>query len=412
MNHSPHQPRPRLRRAFVQISALGSALFFAVLSGCKPASDTASNANPTQNTTVSTDANTENSDSIVIGHYGSLTGTTATFGTSADKGIRMAFDEINAGKPPLGKKLELVTEDDGSKTEQVPAIVNKLISNSNVTVLIGEVASSRSKAGAPIAQKAGVPMVSPASTNPEVTKIGDYIFRACFIDPFQGPLMATFASKTLKFSKVAILTDVKSDYSKGLTEVFTEAWEKNGGTIVATASYSEGDKDFQSQLTKIKAASPQAIFIPGYYTEVSNIAKQARRLGIGQPLFGCDGWDSPELVKIGGKALDGCYFSTHFSIKSKSPKVVKFVDDFKAKFGESPDAMAALGYDTAFIVSNAIERAGEVNRSKIRDAIAQTKGFEGVTGTISLDKERNAVKPAVVIQIQNREENYVTTIKP
>ena len=402
--------RPFLRRrTFVQ-SALGGALLFAALSGCKSATETASNANssaaPAQNTTAAV------ADGIVIGHYGSLTGTTATFGTSADNGIKMAFDEINATKPPLGKKLLLVTEDDGSKTEQVPTVVNKLISSSNVTVLIGEVASSRSKAGAPIAQKAGVPMVSPASTNPDVTKIGDYIFRTCFIDPFQGPMMATFAAKNLKVTKVAILTDVKNDYSKGLTDVFKTAWEKGGGTIVGTASYAEGDKDFQSQLTKIKATAPEAIFIPGYYTEVSNIAKQARRLGITQPLFGCDGWDSPELVKIGGKALDGCYYSTHFSIKSKAPKVLKFVGDYKAKYGESPDAMAALGYDTAFIVSNAIQSAGEVNKAKIRDAIAQTKGFQGVTGTISLDKDRNAVKPAVVIQIQNREENYVTTINP
>ncbi|RYX86768.1 ABC transporter substrate-binding protein [bacterium] len=402
------------RRTFVRGAAFSSLSLMLAFAGCKPAGDTTTNgAAPAGNTaTTSTETTSGSGETIVIGHYGSLSGGTATFGLSTDKGIRMAFEEINAGKPPLGKKLELVSADDSSQPAQVPGAVQKLIKESNATVLIGEVASKLSKIAAPIAQKAGVPMVSPASTNPAVTQAGDYIFRTCFIDPFQGSVMAKFAKNDLKATKAAILTDVANDYSRGLTEFFTAEWKKGGGQIVDSESYSQGDKDFNSQLTKIKASNPDVIYIPGYYNEVGNIAVQARRLGITQPMMGGDGWDSPKLFEIGGKAVQGCYFSNHYSPQSQDPRVVKFVTDYKAKNGETPDAMAALGYDAAYIVSNAIERAGSVDKSKIRDALATTKDYPGVTGVISIDKDRNAVKSAVILKIEGNEGKYITTVKP
>jgi len=396
------------RRGFLKLGVLSAAALTVALAGCKSPDATSGNT-ATSSSAASTGAQ---GDEIVIGHYGSLTGSTATFGKSTDNAIKMAFEEINAKGGVLGKKLKLVTEDDASKTEQVPGVVQKLINQSNVLALMGEVASSRSLAAAPIAQAAKVPMISPSSTNPKVTQQGDYIFRTCFIDPFQGTVMAKFAKTKLKATKAAILTDAANDYSKGLTEFFTNEWEKGGGKIVATASYAEGDKDFQSQLTKIKAANPDVIYVPGYYTEVGNIAVQARRLGIKQVMMGGDGWDSPKLFEVGKDAVQGCYFSNHYSAQSKDPKVVKFVGDYKAKYGEIPDALAAVAYDAAYIVADAITRAGEADRTKLRDALATTKDFAGVTGTISIDKDRNAVKPAVVLKVVGNEGQYVETVNP
>ena len=400
------------RRALVRGAAFSSLSFVLALTGCKPEGDaTGFNTATTAGNTASTTAVSTNG-SIAIGHYGSLTGSTATFGKSTDNGIKMAFDEINAKGGVLGKKLELSTEDDASRTEQVPGVVQKLINQKNVLVLMGEVASSRSLAAAPIAQAAKVPMVTASSTNPKVTQIGDFIFRTCFIDPFQGTVMSKFARDTLKFKRAAILTDVANDYSKGLTQFFSEDWKKGGGQIVATESYSEGDKDFQSQLTKIKGTNPDVIYIPGYYSEVGNIAVQARRLGLKQPLMGGDGWDSPKLFQIGGQSVQGCYFSNHYSSQSKDPRVVKFVADYKTKYGEVPDALGAVAYDAAYIVADAIKRAGAEDRQKVRDALATTKDFAGVTGTISIDPDRNAIKPAVVLKVEGNEAKYVATVKP
>ena len=379
-----------------------------ILQGCK-----SPDAQTGANTAASTSGtNTASGDEIVIGHFASLTGTTATFGKSTDNGIRLAFEQINAGGGVLGKNISVVTEDNASRTEQVPSVVQKLINQKKVLVLMGEVASSRSLAAAPIAQAAKVPMVSPSSTNPKVTQQGDYIFRTCFIDPFQGTVMSKFARDTLKAKNAAILTDVANDYSKGLTEFFTADWTKNGGKVVATASYTEGAKDFNSQLTKIKAANPDVIYVPGYYTEVGNIAVQARRLGIKQTMLGGDGWDSPKLFEIGGAAVQGSYFSNHYSAQSKDPRVVKFIADYQAKYGSIPDALAAVGYDAALVVADAIKRAGETDRAKIREALATTKDFPGVTGTISIDENRNAVKPAVVLKVEGNEGKYVSTVNP
>jgi branched-chain amino acid transport system substrate-binding protein len=260
-------------------------------------------------------------DVILVGEFSSLTGGTATFGQSTHNAIMMAFDEINASGGVLGKKLKVLVEDDQSKPEEAATAVTKLISQDRVVAVLGEVASSRTLAAAPIAQSNKVPLISPSSTNPRVTEVGDYIFRVCFIDPFQGSVMAKFAASTLKLTKVAILRDIKNDYSVGLADVFIERFKEMGGSITSDQSYSEGDTDFSAQLTSIKASNPQAVFVPGYYTEVGLIARQAKSLGLNVPLLGGDGWDSPKLTEIGGPALNGSYFSNHYSVDDPKPEI-------------------------------------------------------------------------------------------
>jgi branched-chain amino acid transport system substrate-binding protein len=349
---------------------------------------------------------------IVIGEYGSLTGDKATFGQMTHKGIELALEELNASGGLLGKKVRIIVEDDQGKPEEAANAVQKLVNQDRVVAVLGEVASSNSLAAAPICQAAKIPMVSPSSTNPKVTETGDYIFRACFIDPFQGTVMSKFARNTLKAKKVAILTDAKSDYSIGLAQFFKKDFLANGGQIVAEKAYSAGDSDFSAQLTAIRAASPEAIFVPGYYTEAALIAKQARGLNIPVPLLGGDGWDSSALFQIGGAALDNTYFSNHYSVDDPSPSIQKFVAAFKARHGDAPDGLAAVGYDAAKVLFDAIRRAGSTEGLKIRDALATTKDFAGVTGTISMDANRNPVKPAVVLRVEAGKLVYVETVAP
>lgn len=348
---------------------------------------------------------------IVIGEVAAMTGGTATFGTSSHAGTQMAIDEINAAGGLLGKKLRLVTEDDQSKQGEAGTVAKKLISREKVIAMLGEVASGRSLEMAPICQKAGVPMISPASTNPKVTEAGDHIFRVCFIDPFQGTVMAKFAMSR-GWKKVAILTDTKQDYSVGLAQFFKEYFSKNGGTITGEQSYGSGDKDFKAQLTAIKGGNPDAIFASGYYNETGLIATQARELGITAPLLGGDGWDSPSLVQVAGKAIEGSFFSNHFSNEDTSPHIQEFVKKFKAKHGNIPDAMAALGYDSAMILADAIKRAGTTEGKALRDAIAATKDYQAITGKITLDEKRNANKSAVILTIKGGKFSYVETLAP
>jgi branched-chain amino acid transport system substrate-binding protein len=349
---------------------------------------------------------------ILIGEYGSLTGTTATFGISTRNGIDMAIDEVNAAGGVLGRPVRVIVEDDQGRPEEAQTVVTKLITSDQVVAVLGEVASSRTLAAAPVAQQYGIPMVTPSSTNPAVTQVGDYIFRVCFIDPFQGLVMATFATRSLGLTRVAVLRDIRNDYSVGLADVFVENFQAMGGTIVIDQSYSEGDTDFSAQLTAIRAESPEAIFVPGYYTEVGLIARQAQSLGLDVPLLGGDGWDSPSLIEIGGEALEGSYFSNHYSVQDPSPAIQEFVAAYQARFGETPDALAGLGYDAAMILFDAMERAGTTDGAAIRDALAQTADFAGVTGTITLDENRNAIKPAVVLQVSGGQLVYVETINP
>jgi len=351
-------------------------------------------------------------DEIVIGEYASLTGGSASFGQSSHKGTALAIDEINTAGGVLGKKLKLITEDDQSQAGQPATIARKLISQNKAVAILGEVASSKSLEAAPICQQNKIPMISPASTNPKVTEVGDYVFRVCFIDPFQGTVMSKFA-QSKGWKNVAVLTDVKQDYSVGLAEFFIKDFKESGGQIVKEQKYSTGDKDFKPQLTSIKAAKPDAIFVPGYYAEVSLIAKQARLLGIKAPLLGGDGWVGDSLLKVAGNALDGSFFSCHFSSADKSPVVQGFVEKFKAKYnGETPDDMAALGYDSAMILADAIKRAGSTEPEKLRDAIAATKEHQGITGKITLDEHRNANKPAVILTIGNGGFDFVETVAP
>jgi branched-chain amino acid transport system substrate-binding protein len=371
---------------------------------------------------------------IVVGEFGSLTGVAATFGISTDNGVKMATEEQNAKGGIGGVQIRIVVEDDQSKAEEAATAVNKIISRDRPVALLGEVSSSRSLAAAPLAQAAGVPMISPSSTSPKVTQVGDYIFRVCFIDPFQGTAVAKFAYTTKGIRKVAILKDVKNDYSVGLAQYFTETFTQMGGGIIGEEAYSEGDIDFKAQLTTLVALQPEALFIPGYYTEVGLIARQARELGFTGLLLGGDGWDSSKLTEIGGDAILGGFFTNHYSVDDPNPDVQAFIAKYKAKFGETPDGLAALGYDSARILYQSMEaiakdpavldgltdrsavpatKAGrDAARLALRDQIAKTSGFAGVTGIITIDAERNATKPAVVVEVTKEGTRFVEAIAP
>jgi branched-chain amino acid transport system substrate-binding protein len=381
------------RTAFLGlVISIGIATFFS--SGCTKKSDTAS------------------ANEIVIGEYGSMTGNEATFGQSTDKGIRLAIDEKNAAGGIKGKHIRLVAEDNQGKQDETAAVVRKLITRDKIVALLGEVASNRSLIAAPIAQQAKIPMITPSSTNPEVTKVGDYVFRVCFIDPFQGSVMARFAHDHLKVKKVAILKDQKSDYSLGLAEFFTKKFTELGGTIVGEATFQNGDTDFKAQLTQIRGEQPEAIFIPAYYTEVGLIARQAKQLGIKAVLLGGDGWDSPKLFEIGQAAIDGAYFSNHYATESPVPATQEFIKKYKTKYNETPDGLAAMGYDAANVLIAAMEAAPELTPAAIRTAIAETKNFPGSTGTITLNADRNPDKEAFVVQVKGKGLKFVTKIEP
>jgi len=362
--------------------------------------------------TLSGCGKTAGQNEILIGEYSSLTGTTATFGQSTHRGLSMAVDDINNAGGILGKKVKLITEDDQSKPEEAATAVTKLISRDQVVAVVGEVSSSRSLAAAPICQANGIPMVSNASTNPEVTRKGDYIFRVCYIDPFQGEIQARFAYNSLGMRKAAILKDIRNDYSIGLAQYFSEAFTQLGGEIVAEQAYSEGDTDFKAQLTALKAASPEMILVPGYYTEGALIVKQARELNITVPIIGGDGWDSAKLVEIGGQAMNNTFFSTAYSADDPDTVVQNFARRFRQLYNEPPDAFAALGYDAGLILFDAIKRAESTEGAKIRDALAATRDFHGVTGSITIDAERNARKPIVIIAVQDGQFRYRETVQP
>jgi branched-chain amino acid transport system substrate-binding protein len=354
-------------------------------------------------------------DRILVGHIGSMTGSEATFGQSTDNGIRLAIEQWNAKGGVKGRPLALKTYDSQGKPEEAAVAATRLLVNDKVSLLLGEVASSRSLAMAPVADANAVPMITPSSTNPRVTRDGDkvrpYVFRVCFIDPFQGTVMAKFARER-KIDRVAILRDVGNDYSMGLADYFLAKFKELGGTIVDDQSYKAGDQDFKAQLTAIKNKNPEAIYVPGYYTDVALIARQARELGMKQPLMGGDGWDSVKLFEIGGKAIEGSFFSNHYSPEDPSPRIQEFVKAYKARFGAVPDGLAAQGYDAAMVGFAAMERAKDLSGPSVRDAIAATRDYPGVTGIITLDANHDAVKPAVVLEVKDGRAVYVTTVAP
>ena len=352
-------------------------------------------------------------DPIKIGQYGAFTGKEAAFGISARKGVILAFEEANAAGGALGRKLELLTEDNQSKQGESATIAKKFVSRDKVVAVLGGNPSTNSLEAAPVYQNAKIPMIAISSTNPRVTEMGNYIFRVCFIDPFQGAVLAKFARDTLHASRAGVLTSVNNAYSVGISKVFRERFTAAGGVIVADQKHSEGDKDFRAQLTAIKAAGVDVIFHSGNYTEGALICIQARQLGFTGPIFGGDAWEAPQLIEIGGKAVEGTYYSTHASPDSTAPEVQNFVKKYRVRWeGETPDSSAALGYDAAMLLFDSLRRAGTTDSAKLRDAIATTKDFPGVTGHITIDADRNATKSAVILTVKNGRFEFVEAVAP
>ena len=353
---------------------------------------------------------------IVIGMYGSLTGNDGSFGQSSKEGTQLAVDEINATPDGVmkGRKFQVLIEDDQSKPEEASSAVTKLITQDKVVAVLGEVASTRTLAAAPLAQRYKVPLITPASTNVRVTEVGDYIFRICFIDSFQGEVLAKFAFNDLKARRVAILKEITSDYSVGLTESVLEHFTRLGGTVLPPVSYSAKDSDFKAVLTQIRSQKPDALFVPGYYAEAAIITRQARELGMKMPILGGDGWVGDALA--GGRdALNNTFISNHYSGDNPDPIVQNFVKDYRAKFGHDPDSIAALAYDAVKVLADAIARAGATDGAKVRDALA-TGDVKGVTGQLKMNAKRNVDKPAVVQEVTfvNGDVKFVykTTVNP
>jgi branched-chain amino acid transport system substrate-binding protein len=348
-------------------------------------------------------------DTIKVGHYASMTGSEATFGKSTDNGIKLAVNEINAAGGVNGKQIELITYDDKSDGQQAGNAVTRLIAQDKVVAVLGEVASSRSLAGGNVCEQYNVPMISPSSTNPAVTRGKKMVFRVCFIDPVQGAAIAGFVKDNLKLTKAAILYDQTQTYSKGLRDDFTRAFKKAGGQIVADQAYSGGDQDFKPQLSTIRSANPEIIFVPGYYTEGGNISIQARQLGIKAPLIGGDGWDSSQLVAIGKDSIEGAYYSNHSA--PDQPQMKEFVEKYKKAYGETPDALGGLGYDAMMVLAESMKRARSLKGADLAKAIGETKGFKGVTGNITIDKNHDAQKAVVIVQVKNGVPAYVASVE-
>ncbi len=348
---------------------------------------------------------------IKIGGISPLTGEAATFGQSTKNGMELAVEEWNAAGGVRGKQVKLIVEDDKGDPAEGAAVFSKLIEQDKVVAIVGGITSRVALAGAPIAQAAKVPMVTPTATNEKVTQVGDYIFRSCFIDPFQGSVMAKFAVQDLGILNAGVIFDLGNDYSKGLAETFSASLTSLGGQVLASEGYPSGATDFKAQLTKIVQAKPEAVYIPAYYNDVGLIAKQIRELGYEGKLLGCDGWDSSELVNIGGTAVDGGFFTNHYSKDDTRPVVQDIVRKYSAKYGAPPDALAVLAYDGMNILLDAVKRAGKTNNEAIRDAL-KTTDLACVGGQIRYDENRNPVKSVVIIEMKDGQQVYRTTVEP
>lgn len=362
---------------------------------------------------------TGSSNEIKIGVVYELTGNTASFGTAGFNGAKLAFKEINANGGVLGKQIKIVEADNKGEPSESTNAMTKLISQDKVIAITGFTTSSNGIAASTVAESAKIPFVAAATTNPKVTldensgKVKNYTFRVCFIDPFQGTVGANFVLNFLKAKNAVVMIDNSSDYSKGLSQFFKEAFAKGGGTILGEEAYLQKDQDFKTILTKIKALNPEVIYLPGYYEEVGKIIKQAREIGITVPFVGGDGWDSPKLAEIGSAAaLNNTFFTNHYSVEDKSPKSNAFVEAYQKEYGQMPDAMAVLGYDAAYVLVDAIKRANSTDPEKIREALAATNGFQGVTGALTLNDKHDAVKSAVILEMKDGKQTYRETIKP
>lgn len=358
-------------------------------------------------------------DVIKLGANLEMTGGSATFGQSATNGAKLAIKEVNAKGGVVGKQLTLVVADNKSEAAESANAMQKLVSQDKVVAVIAPIASSSVIAAAQVNQESKVPAISPTASNPKVTvdpatgKVRDFIFRAAFIDPFQGSVMANFAQKSLKAKTAALYIDKSSDYAMGLGQFFKETFVKNGGTIVAEEAYLQKDTDFKATLTKIKAQNPDVVFAPGYYQEVGMLIKQARELGITVPFMGGDGWDSAKLPEIAGaQALNNTFFSNHYSPDDNSPAVKTFVENYKKEYNQTPDAFAALSYDAAMMVIKAMERAGSADPVKIRDELAKTKDYAAVSGLISLNATHDAVKSAVIVEFKDGKQTFREKVNP
>ena len=354
------------------------------------------------------------SDTIAIGGIFPLSGDVAVYGVECKKGIDLAIDEINEAGGVNGKKLVLIGEDDEGKPDKSVNAFKKLTTKDKVKFIIGSLTSGCVQAVTTLAQAGRVIQIAPAATSPAITDAGDYIFRACFIDPFQGTVGGKFATDTLGAKRAAVLYDIQNDYSVGLEENFVKAFETGGGTVVARESYSTGDKDFNAQLTKIKNAAPDVVYIPDYYGTVALIARQLRMQGITTPIVGGDGWDGLS-GNAGDEVLNG-FYSNHYAVDSEVPAVQKFVSSFKTKYNSAPNAFAALGYDSVYMLRDAISKAGTLDVASVRSALEQTNG-DYVTGHLTFDALHNPVKSAVMLELVRSGDGkltsvYKTTVNP
>ena len=353
---------------------------------------------------------------IRLGVNAELTGSKPAVGASCKNAAELLVAQVNQGGGlKLGDKAWKVTlfvEDNEDKAESAAAAAQKLITQNNVLAIIGPNASGNAIPAARICEDAKVIMVSPWSTNPKTTEGKKYVFRACFIDDFQGQVMAKFARDNLKAQTAAVLYDVASEYNKGIAEFFKKFFEEAGGQVVAFESYTKGDMDFSAQLTKIKATNPDVLFLPNYYNEVPLQAQQARRLGLTSAIIGSDSWGSEELLRLGGKDLEGCFFSTHYAPDIATERAQKFIKDYEAKYGKKPDDVAALTYDAGNLLLAAIAKAGAPDRQKVRDALATIQEFEGVTGNMQFKGTGDPIKSAVILQIKDGKFTYHASVAP
>jgi branched-chain amino acid transport system substrate-binding protein len=397
----------KMKRSIALLMCL--AMVVGLLAGCSSG----------QKTETKTETKTEAAKEVKIGINYELTGGVATYGNSSVDGIMMAFDEINAAGGINGMKIVPVKVDNKSDAAEATSVATRLMTQEKVVACLGPATSGSFKATIPVAMGSKIPVISASATADKgVTvddkgKVNDYVFRLCFSDSFQGVTMANFALNNLKAKTAVIMKDNSSDYAKGLAENFKKTFEAAGGKIVAEEGYVAKDKDFNAVLTKIKGQSFDVVFLPGYYEEAGLIIKQARDLGITAPVLGADGFDSPKLVELAGaKALNDVYFSNHYSSLDKDPKVIDFIKAYKAKYGKDPDAFNALGYDLGKYIADAVKRAGSTDPVKIKDALAATKGFVGVTGTFDMGADHNPIKSAVVIGLKDGVQATSVKVEP
>lgn len=353
---------------------------------------------------------------IKIGLITPLSGDVKTFGESVRNSFLIAVEEANAKGGVAGMKITYVVQDDRNDATEAANVANLLVNQQRVKAIVGSVTSKTTIPVSDIIQSAKIPTISPTATNPKVTvadgKRKDYMFRGCFIDPFQGTVMAKFSRETLKGKSAAVLYDASNDYSKGIAEVFRDAFRKQGGKVAAFESYGKDDVDFSALLTKVKVSGADILFLPDYYNKVGLIAMQVREKGLNTRLVGPDGWDSPDLVKIAGSAIEGGYFSNHYSPDDRRPEVVAWVRKYKEKHGQVPDALGTLAYDATNMLLEAIRKAGSDDPRKIRDALASIRDFKAVSGKSTLDRNGDMIKSAAILKIEGGKQKFVKIVYP